>query len=478
VARRGLGDPQAVEFRQVRTDTAGEHRQASEVDIVITALIHTQEREAIVDFSLPYFIDGHALLIRAADGGAITALDALQGRPVGALAWTDTADALRAAVPFTLTFKTYDRFDAAVAALGRGDVDAVTELRSRLFWGHLMLPETRIVGQYTSASVAFAFPENDAFFADLVNLTFQEMVSDGTYTALYGQWFPLEYPPTVEQWPGTEAPALADAPMTFDPPDTISAIQNRGHLVVAMPADRSPFAYIDAAGLPAGYEVNLAQRLAGRWLGDPTAVSFVTTTVETGKEMVRSGQADLLIGGLRHTRAAELELDFSLTTYWAGEGFLVWAGTPITDLMDLNSQPVAVIESSQPTLDRAVAERGVQLTMMPQPTLESAIALLEAGYVVAVVGDRADMLGRAYATPGMGILPLRLSHIPLALAIPPGDSNFRDLVNLTLHAMKTDGELDSLYAVWFDDSPPAMEAWPGAPSQPLRLTLGQAPPEE
>ena len=472
LARRWLGNPQAVEFQQIRTDTAIEHLQAGNVDIVITNLVHTQEREELVDFTLPFFIDGHALLIRTSDAVSITEPGDLQGRPIAALSWTDAADVLQASVPFTLTFRTFDRFDAAVAALGQGEVDAVTELRSRLFWGNRLLPETTIVGQHTSASVAFAFPEDNAFFADLVNLTFQEIVSDGTYAEIYTRWFPLEYPPTVEHWPGSgSVPSLAETPQTFNAPDTIAAIQQRGYLVVAMPTDRSPFAYLDAAGVPVGYEVNLVQRLAGRWLGDPAAVSFVTTTIEAGREMVHNGQADIVIGGLRHTRALERELDFSLTTYWGGEGLLVWAGTPITNLMALNGQPVAVLETSQSVFQQAMDETGARSTVMPQPTLDAAVSLLEGGYVVAVVADRADMLGRAYATPGMGVLPMRLAYIPMAVGLPPGDSDFRDLVNLTLLAMKADGEFDALYTAWFDDSPPTMEAWPGAPTHSLRLTL-------
>ena len=67
LARRWLGDAQAVQFRQVRSDTAVEHLQAGDVDVIAAALTHTQDWEAGADFSLPYFIDGQALLVRAAD---------------------------------------------------------------------------------------------------------------------------------------------------------------------------------------------------------------------------------------------------------------------------------------------------------------------------------------------------------------------------------------------------------------------------
>jgi putative glutamine transport system substrate-binding protein len=496
LARRWLGDTQAVQFRQVRFDTAIEHLQAGNVDIVIAALPHTQGWEAGADFSLPYFVDGQALLVRAADAAAIAGPMNLEGHPVGLVAWEETEEVLRAAVPFTLTLQPYDRFDAAVAALARDEVDAVADQRHRLFWGQRMLPETTIVGQYTEVPLAFAFPQNDPFFADLVNLTFQEIVADGTYAELYARWFP-EPPPAVERWQGEQVPdrsaersrrSLADAPLVTRVPDTIAVIQSRGRLTVALIPDRSPFAYIDVTGALAGYEISLVRLLAERWLGDPTAVDFIPVPVETGEEMLRTGQADLLVGALPHTCAAELELDFSLTTYVAGESLLAWAGTPISDgsaepsprsVTSLNGQQVAVVQGSgsREALLAAAQDAGVSLTVLPRPTLESAIALLTEERVVAVAGERTDLLlalsgvegGPAYATPGLGVLPLRLTEIPLALGLPPGDSAFRDLVNMTLLAMKAEGQFDGLYAVWFDDVPPALEAWPGAPYRVLWL---------
>jgi putative glutamine transport system substrate-binding protein len=481
LARRWLGDAQAVQFRQVRSDTAIEHLQAGDVDMIIAALTHTQGWEAGADFSLPYFTDGQALLVRAMDAAAIGGPADLAGRPVGITRWGEAREPLEGTVPFTLTFQTYDRFDSVVAALGQGELDVVADLRRRLFWGVRMLAErgteTAIVGQYTAVPVALAFPQNEPFFANLINLTLQEMVADGVYADLYARWFAPESPPAIERWPSEGVLVLADAPIVASVPDIIAAIQSRGRLVVALPPDRSPFAYIDATGTPAGYEVGLVLLMAERWLGDGTAVDFVTTPIASGKEMLRAGQVDLLVGGLVHSRAAELELDFSLTTYVAGEGLLVQAGTPITNIRSLGGRQVAVVtgSASREAILAAAQDAGVSLTVLPQPTLEAAIASLAAGQVAAVVGERADLLGPAYATPGLGVLPLRLTRVPLALGLPQGDSAFRDLVNLTLQAMKAEGQFDALYTSWFDDALPLLEVWPGAPYRALRLEVAAAP---
>jgi len=478
LARRWLGSSDAVRFQQVRSDTAVEHLQTGQVDLVIAALPHRQNLEAGADFSDPYFLDGQAILVRAADTTMLTGPASLHERRVGVVDGSASAAALLAAAPVTPTLQTYDRFDAAVAALGRGDVDAVADERRRLFWGAQLLPTAVVVGQYTQAPLALAFRENDPAFANLVNLTLQEMLVDGTYAALYAQWFAPEQSPALAVWSGSELPTLADAALAAGTPDTIGAIQSRGRLSVALISNRAPFAYVDETGAPAGYEVNLVRLMAERWLGDPTAVDFTPVTYEAGVELVRTGQAELLLGGQAHTRAAELALDFSLPTYWDGESLMVMAGGPeVTDLHSLSGQQVVVVEASASSdvLLAATQPAGIPLTILPRQTLEAAIAMLMEGQAAAVAGKRSALLWPAYATPGLGLLPLRLTLEPLALGLPQGDSAFRDLVNLTLQVMKADGQLDALYAVWFSDGPLEMEVWPGAAYRTLRLATAPPP---
>ncbi len=471
LARRWLGDPEAVQFRQVRTDTAVEHLQAGDVDVVVTALTHTQDQEGGADFSLPYFIDGQALLVRAVDAEVLNNPVSLAGRPIGVEAWSGAENVLWATVEYTPTIRAYDRFDEAVDALSRGDVDAVADLRFKLFMGRHLFPDSAIVGQYTTTPMAFAYPENDPFFANLVNLTFQDMVADGTYADLYSSRFGPEYPPVVESWPGKETPVLAEAPYTANVLDNVAAVQERGRVIAAV-VDHAPFAYFDASGAPAGYEASLVRQMAARWVGDATAVDFIrASSEEEGRQMLRDGKANLLIGGLTHTRAAEMEIDFSLTTYNAGEGLMVRAGTVITDLASLDRQQIAVVEGSgsDEVLMAAARDAGISVTTLPQPSLDAAIAALQEGRVIAIADDRADLLGPSYTVEGIGVLPLHLTHVPLALGVAPGDSAFRDLVNMTLLALKADNQLATVYTTWFDDTPVTLENWPGSPYRALSL---------
>ena len=467
LARRWLGDPQAVQFRQVRSDTAVDHILAGDVDLVPTALLHTQPVEEQVDLGLPLFVDGQALLVHASDALSITAPADLEGRAVGVVTGAEAEDALWAAVTFTPTIYFYDTFDAAADALARGEVSAVADLRRRLVRGLRDVPGTVIVGQYSSAFLAPAYAPNEPGLADLVALTEQDMFADGTFYDIYYRWFPGDTAPNPEIWPGVATLTLDEAAEATRAPDTIASIQYRRRLRVALIPNRNPFAYLDADGAAAGYEVHLLRLMAERWLGDSTAIDFMPVTEQEGLRMLGSGEADVLIGALRHTREAELEADFSLTTYVAGESLMVLAGAAPDGMDGLEGQMVAAVNGTGggEALLRAADAAQVRLTIVGLPSLEDAMAALEAGEVYAVVGERADLLGPSYATPGVGVTADRFSRVPLALGLPPGDSAFRDLVNLTLQAMNWEGQFGLVYNDWFDDDPPPMPPWPGEPGQ-------------
>jgi len=201
-------------------------------------------------------------------------------------------------------------------------------------------------------------------------------------------------------------------------------------------------------------------------------VDFVPVAEGEWARVLATGGADLAIGAIPHTREAELQADFSLTTYVAGEGLMIRAGTVVEGLGDLDGQPVAVVSGtgSADELRQAAREAGIAPVLVPKASLEEAVAALMAGEVTALAGERVALLGPAYATPGLGVTPLRLTRVPLALGLPPGDSRFRDLVNLTLQRMAQDGSFAAIYGEWFDDAPPTMEPWPGEPTGPLTLT--------
>jgi len=476
LARRWLGDPNAVQFRQVRSDTSFQHILSGEVDFVLAGVTRTQQDEAQVDFSLPYFIDGQALLTFPETG--IQSLADLEGRRVGTVSWTRSQSTLAAATPVSPTYQSFPNFFDAVEALRTRQVEVYADERHRLLRAQRMVAGTVIVGQYTQTPFAAVYRQNDPFFDNLITLTLQDLVRDGTLAALYDTWLPNVTLPAVARWPGeAPIPPLSNAPQTLSTVDVVARIQQRGVLAVGYFADRWPYAADRADGIPTGFEVRLVERIALRWFGSEQAVTFVPVTESDALLRLAQGEVDMLIGGWLHTRELELRGNCSISIYDDGVSLLTNANTPVEGLAALTGRSVGVIagsagEAALPEISQAT---GVGIAPVVYPTRDAAVAGLQQGEVAALLAERGELLDPLYRTGGFTLNDTRYTYRPLVFVLPEGDSDFRDLVNLTLMALQADGSYGELYRIWFDDPPLRLETWPGQPAIALRIEM---PPRE
>lgn len=470
LARRWLNNPDAVEFRQVRTDTAEEHLQAGNVDIVLAGVIHTQERETGADFSPPYFMNGLAILTYPDTG--ISTLNDLSGRTAGLLTWTNTSAHLRSTAAVTPTTTSYNNFFEVIEGLRTRQIDAYIDQRHRLERARRLLANVHIVGQATAEPMAMMYRENDPFFADLVEATFQAMAQDGQLEALYAQWLPNTPTPEMPAWPGEMAlPPLSASPEARYTGDLIAGIKQRGVLEVGYFPDRWPYSADRDDGVQTGFEVRLLERMVESWLGTRQAVTFIPVAETEAFQMLQNGELDMLLGGWVHTSEAQQQVSFSNTIYDDGVSILSPATAPVQTLDALAGQTVGVIsgsagEAAIPALSQMA---GIGLTPVPYPDRDSAVAALQAGEIAALVAERLYLLDPLYRVGGFVLSDARFTYRPLGYVLPRGDSAFRDLVNLTLATFRANGNYDEIYVTWFDDPVPAAEPWPGQPGVPLIL---------
>jgi ABC-type amino acid transport substrate-binding protein len=478
LARRWLGNPDAVRFRQVRSDSALDHLVNGTVDIVLAGVVHTQGAEAQADFSPPYFVDGIALLTFP-DAG-IQGLADLQDRKVGVVTWTGSEAVIQAAVPVSPTYTAYNNFFDAIEALRTRQIDVYGDMRHRLERARHLVAGSIIVGQFTWEPVALVYRQDDPFFDDLVTLSFQDMAADGTRDALYARWLPGASPPSTIFLPGdAPSPAFSQTPPQLSPLDVIARIRTRGALAVGYFNDRWPYSADRSDGAQTGFEVRLVERLAERWLGSRQAVTFAPVTEADAFRRLAQGELDMLIGGWVHTREAELQADFSIAVLDDGIGIFSLAAAPIQNLTELGGRSVGVLagSSGEAALPGLAQAAGVGAATVVYPDLASALAGLQQGEVIAIVSERRPLLDVLYNQAGYSLTNQRYTYRPIAFALPQGDSAYRDLVNLTLAAFQADGTYRELYSTWFDDPVPGLEVWPGRPTVPLVIgTAQQASP--
>jgi putative glutamine transport system substrate-binding protein len=468
LARRWLGDPEAVRFRQVRTDSAFRHLAEGTVDIVLAGVIHTQEMEAQADFSPPYFMNGLALLTFP-DAGIQSFAD-VGDRTLGVVGWTGSRARIQETLAVSTTYSVYDDFFDVIEALRVREIDAYAGMRHRLERARRRVAGSTIVGQATWQPMALVYREDDPFFANLVTLTFQDMALDGTRDALYARWLPGASPPNLVVMPGgTPTPALSAAPAQRATLDVLARIQARGSVALGYFNDRWPYSADRADGVPTGFEVRLMERVVERWLGSRQAITFVPVTEADALNRLQAGEVDLLVGNWLRTRELELVADTSVSVLDDGVSIFSLAAAPVEDLAGLNGQPVGVVTGSpgEAALPSLLQAAGVGATVNRYPDVEGALNALNGGEVVAVVGARRALLEVHFTQPGYFMTDRRYTYRPVAYVVPQGDSAYRDLLNLTLAALEADGTYRELYSLWFDDPVPDLRSWPGKPAVPL-----------
>jgi general L-amino acid transport system substrate-binding protein len=134
VAAAVLGDPDAVEFRQLNTDSRGPALQTGEIDVLIRNTTWTVNRDTTWGLFAPTtFYDGQGIMVREADG--ITSLEDLADATICVQTGTTTelnlADVFEArGIAFTPS--TFAEIEQTYSAYDEGSCDAVTSDKSQL----------------------------------------------------------------------------------------------------------------------------------------------------------------------------------------------------------------------------------------------------------------------------------------------------------------------------------------------------------
>ncbi len=461
LAQRWLGNPEAVIFRQLRSDTAAQHLIEGDVDIVLAGVPHTHNNEQEIDFSPPYFINGDALLTFPDTG--IRALGDVNGRTIGIVSWTDAGQRLKSAAPVTPTLTVYDNFFQVTEALRTRQIEAYADERHRLERARRLISGAEIVGPYSQVPFALGFRENDPFFANLVTLTFQDMAADGTYEALFARWLPGTPPPTLPRLPGNApTPSIGDAPQERATADLSAAIKTRGTLRIGYLIDLWPYSANRDDGVPTGFEVRLLERVAEVWFGSREAVEMVPVTRESGLQALLAGEVDVLAGGWVQSRELELQADTSLVLFDDGVSLFSLSAAPYRTLQELVGRPVGVVANSDgaAAIPQLTQLAGGPLNALSYPTRDEAVAALQRGEVVAVLAERGLVLSPLYRQAGFTLADARLTYRPVSYVLPQGDSSFRDWFNETLMQLHDNGVFQEVYTTWFDDPAPAAPLWP------------------
>ncbi|MEU0469599.1 ABC transporter substrate-binding protein [Amycolatopsis sp. NPDC006131] len=123
--------------------------------------------------------------------------------------------------------------------------------------------------------------------------------------------------------------------------DVLENVRGNGTLRVALTQANPPWNFVDANGVPAGYDVDVAHELARRMgIGK---VEFVQASFQTFIEGIKAGRFDMVISGQTITEERKQQVDFSRPYEVNGISiFVPTSNTSVTSLADLRGRTVAV----------------------------------------------------------------------------------------------------------------------------------------
>ncbi len=190
MAKRILGNEQFVRFVEVTPSNRISKLNSGEVDMLVATMTITPKRLEVVDFSVPYFYTGQAIMIRK--GTSIKTVGDLNGRRVIIILGTTGEKNLRYFAPEAILqgYKSYQ--DGFSGMLNRKAEALSTD--DAIIAGFLMdHPEFMMLPQrYTQEGYGIAF-RKDAESQSLkheVNAAISELRRKGYLNYLKAQWMP------------------------------------------------------------------------------------------------------------------------------------------------------------------------------------------------------------------------------------------------------------------------------------------------
>jgi polar amino acid transport system substrate-binding protein len=160
---------------------------SNQCDIVASAMTITEEREANLDFTDPYYDSKQSLLVPA--GSDIKSIDDLAGKKVGVQQGTTGKAYTEENAPSDTEVVSFPSDGEMFPAIKAGQVDALLQ-DLPVNVEHTKGGDFEIVEEYsTDEQYGFAVRKGNTELLEAVNEQLQSLRDDGTYDEIYDQYF-------------------------------------------------------------------------------------------------------------------------------------------------------------------------------------------------------------------------------------------------------------------------------------------------
>ncbi len=251
---------------------------------------------------------------------------------------------------------------------------------------------------------------------------------------------------------------LVSPAIAADLEGTLKKIKNANSITIGYRDSSRPFSFTGDDGKPAGYSVDLCNRIVNslaKELSIPNLqAKWVKVTVADRMQLINNGTIDLECGSTTASLARQEQVDFSLLTFVDGGSLLVTDASAIRGVSTLGGKRVAIIPgtTTEKGLNDALKKHSVTVTIVPVKDHAEGVAALDKGQADAYASDRVILIGvgRTSKDPAkLSLIEEYFSYEPYGFMLRRNDSAFRLSVNRVLAALYRSGDVVPIYEKWF-----------------------------
>ncbi|MFP4179685.1 MAG: transporter substrate-binding domain-containing protein [Spirochaetaceae bacterium] len=206
-----------------------------------------------------------------------------------------------------------------------------------------------------------------------------------------------------------------------------------------------PFEYLNEAGEPEGFNIDILRRIAEIMNLD---IRINLGPWEEVRKEIERGEIDIL-AGMYKTEERAKQVDFSIPHFLASYGVFVPERSQIVNLKDLEGSRI-LVQTGDLAHDYLI-EQEIGEEIVTVDEWEALLPELRAGRadcaVMGMVQGVQLLQERGYDE--IRVLSQPLLQRPYSIAVKKGDAELLAFINEGLNLLKTSGEYDRIYEKWF-----------------------------
>ncbi|MGC1494340.1 MAG: amino acid ABC transporter substrate-binding protein [Sulfitobacter sp.] len=273
---------------------------------------------------------------------------------------------------------------------------------------------------------------------------------------------------------GLSAPvAIADAHG-----GTLAKIATSGEIVIGHRESSVPFSYLDGNQQAVGYSIDLCMKIVeavAAELDQELTVKYVPVNPKTRIALMANGTIDLECGSTTNNLTRQQQVEYLPVTFVTGTKIMARKDSGINSIADLDGKAVALAQgtTNERAVIAAVEELGIDVKILPVRDHAEGMLSLETDRVDAYATDHIllhGLISKSKTPDEFAVVGDFLSFDPYALMVRRDDSAFELVGKKAIAAVFRSGEIDAIYAKWFDPL--------GVPADPLLVAafrLGALP---